>query len=165
MLQGRLKMRDHGNLRPADGAPVHIWRRNLVLFLVDSCIPARQWTDICNTRCSILSLFSHFHVSRFPPLQHGTAFSCPAISCLAFSASPSSPQIRSHGFWREINLYVCRLYIYCPLRFSAQFSGNMSSFTGIMMNGISDPCLRCVSFLHILRKYRSCRTAAYNICG
>jgi len=43
----------------------HNWRRNLVLFLVDSCIPARQWTDICNTRCSILSRFSHFHVSNF----------------------------------------------------------------------------------------------------
>ena len=43
----------------------HNWRRNLVLFLVDSCIPARQWTDICNTRCSILSRFSHFHVSHF----------------------------------------------------------------------------------------------------
>ena len=55
----------------------HSWRRNLVLFLVDSCIPARQWTDICNTRCSILSHFSHFHVSHFPPLQHGAAFSCP----------------------------------------------------------------------------------------
>jgi len=36
-----------------------------VLFLVDSCIPARQWTDICNTRCSILSRFSHFNVSHF----------------------------------------------------------------------------------------------------
>ena len=66
----------------------HSWRRNLVLFLVDSCIPARQWTDICNTRCSILSRFSHFYVSHFPPLQHGAAFSCPTISCLAFSASP-----------------------------------------------------------------------------
>ena len=63
-------------------------RRNLVLFLVDSCIPARQRTDICNTRCSILSRFSHFHVLHFPPLQSGAAFSCPAISCLAFSASP-----------------------------------------------------------------------------
>jgi len=63
---------------------------NLVLFLVDSSIPARQWTDICNTRCSILSRFSHFHVSHFPPLQHGAAFSCPAISCLAFSASSCS---------------------------------------------------------------------------
>ena len=31
-----------------------------MLFLVYSCIPARQWTDICNTRCSILSRFSHF---------------------------------------------------------------------------------------------------------
>ena len=54
----------------------HSWRRNLVLFLVD--IPARQWTDICNTRCSILSRFSHF-----PPLQHGAAFSCLAFSTLA----------------------------------------------------------------------------------
>ena len=36
-----------------------------MLFLVDSCIPARQWTDICNKRCSILSRFSHFHVSHF----------------------------------------------------------------------------------------------------
>ena len=68
---------------------------NLVLFLVDSCIPARQWTDICNTRCSILSRFSHFHVSHFPPLQHGAAFSCPAISCLAFSASPIGPGPRT----------------------------------------------------------------------
>ena len=63
---------------------------NLVLFLVDSCIPARQWTDICNTRCSILSRFSHIHVSHFPPLQHGAAFSYPAVSCLAFSASPGT---------------------------------------------------------------------------
>ena len=68
----------------------HSWRRNLVLFLVDSYIPARQWTDICNTRCSILSSFSHFHVSHFPPLHSGAAFSCPTISCLAFSASPLS---------------------------------------------------------------------------
>ena len=125
-----VQTQNHGNLRPADGAPArllfqlgyarrteslmptrhkrkscitlldetnfahilhsqeHSWRRNLVLFLVDSCIPVRQWTDICNTRCSILSRFSHFHVSHFPPLQHGAAFSCPAISCLAFSASP-----------------------------------------------------------------------------
>jgi len=28
-----------------------------------------EWTD--NTRCSILSRFSHFHVSHFPPLQGG----------------------------------------------------------------------------------------------
>jgi len=42
-------------------------RRNLVLFLVYSYIHAQQWTDICNTRCSILSRFSHFHVSHFPP--------------------------------------------------------------------------------------------------
>ena len=63
---------------------------------------ATRWTDICNTRCSMLSRFSHFHVSQFPPcklvpqihvshfppLQHGAAFSCPASSCLAFSASP-----------------------------------------------------------------------------
>jgi len=39
-----------------------------VLFLVDSCIPARQWTDICNTRCSILSRFSHF---QRPPRSVG----------------------------------------------------------------------------------------------
>jgi len=51
-----------------------------VLFLVDSCIPARQWTDICNARCSILSRFSHFHVSHFPPLQAGAANSCLAFS-------------------------------------------------------------------------------------
>ena len=51
-----------------------------MLFLVDSCIPARQWTDICNTRCSILSRFSHFHVSHFPPLQSGAANSCLAFS-------------------------------------------------------------------------------------
>jgi len=76
------------NIRGINRSQEHSWRRNLVLFLVDSCIPARQWTDICNTRCSIISRFSHFHVSHFPPLQHGAAFSCPAISCLAFSASP-----------------------------------------------------------------------------
>ena len=56
---------------------------NLVLFLVDSCIPARQWTDICNMRCSILSRFSHFHVSHFPPLQVGAAKSCLAFSTAA----------------------------------------------------------------------------------
>jgi len=33
-------------------------------------------------------LVPQIHVSHFPPLQHGAAFSCPAISCLAFSASP-----------------------------------------------------------------------------
>jgi len=133
-----VQTQNHGNLRPADGAPArllfqlgdarrteslmptrhkrkscitlldethfahilrsqeHSWRRNLVLFLVDSCIPARQWSDICNTRCSILSRFSHFHVSHFPPLQSGAAFSCPATSCLAFSASPIQPQINTH---------------------------------------------------------------------
>ena len=37
-----------------------------------------------------IAFFLHFHVSHFPPLQHGAAFSCPAISCLAFSASPCS---------------------------------------------------------------------------
>ena len=51
-----------------------------MLFLVDSCIHARQWTDICNTRCSILSRFSHFHVLQFPPLQVGAANSCLAFS-------------------------------------------------------------------------------------
>ena len=59
-----------------------------VLFLVDSCIPARQWTDICNTRCSILSRFSQFHVSHFPPLQHGAAFSSLAFSTPAFLTVP-----------------------------------------------------------------------------
>ena len=33
-------------------------------------------------------LVPQIHVSHFPPLQHGAAFSCPASSCLAFSASP-----------------------------------------------------------------------------
>jgi len=28
------------------------------------------------------------HVSHFPPLRHGAAFSCPASSCLAIPASP-----------------------------------------------------------------------------
>ena len=69
---------------------------------VDSCIPARQWTDICNTQCSILSRFSHFHVSHFPPLQHGAAFSCPAISCLAFSASPIPCHKRKRKFLGNI---------------------------------------------------------------
>jgi len=53
-----------------------IWLKSLVY----SCIPARQWTDIRNTRCSILSRFSHFHVSQFPPLQVGAANSCLAFS-------------------------------------------------------------------------------------
>ena len=123
-----VQRQNHGNLRPADGAPARllfqlgdarrteslmptrhkrkscIARRDTLrtyqaftrtqlaaksgALLIDLCIPARQWTDICNTRCSILSRFSHFHVSHFPPLQSGAAFSCPAISCLAFSTSP-----------------------------------------------------------------------------
>jgi len=33
-------------------------------------------------------LVLQIHVSHFPPLQHGAAFSCPASSWLAFSASP-----------------------------------------------------------------------------
>jgi len=73
-----------------------------VLFLVYSCIPARQLTDICSTRCSILSRFSHFHVSHFPPLQYGTAFSCPASSCLAFSASPC--------WWQLCKAFNCRIF-------------------------------------------------------
>ena len=32
--------------------------------------------------------FPHFHVPHFPSLQYGADFSCSAISCLAFSASP-----------------------------------------------------------------------------
>jgi len=32
-------------------------------------------------------LVPQIHVMHFPPLQHGAAFSCPASSCLAFSAS------------------------------------------------------------------------------
>ena len=34
------------------------------------------------------NLVPKIHVSHFPPLHSGAAFSCPAISCLAFSASP-----------------------------------------------------------------------------
>ena len=34
-------------------------------------------------------LVPQIHVSHFPPLQHGAAFSCPASSCLALSASPN----------------------------------------------------------------------------
>ena len=34
----------------------HSWRRNLVLFLVDSCISARQWTDICNHRRKLVKI-------------------------------------------------------------------------------------------------------------
>jgi len=34
------------------------------------------------------NLVPKIHVSQFPPLHSGAAFSCPAISCLAFSASP-----------------------------------------------------------------------------
>ena len=67
----------------------HSWQRNLVLFLVDSCIPARQWTDICNTRCSILSRFSHFHVPQFhvshfqrPRLQLPPQQGCCQFCCL-----------------------------------------------------------------------------------
>ena len=39
-------------------------------------------------------LVPQIHVSHFPPLQHGAAFSCPAISCLAFSASPIGADLR-----------------------------------------------------------------------
>ena len=84
----------------------HSQRRNLVLFLVYSCIPDRQWTDICNTRCSILSHFSHFHVSHFPPLQHGAAFSCPTSSCLAFSASPVR-LLTCFSWWGTWNCTFC----------------------------------------------------------
>ena len=34
------------------------------------------------------NLVPKIHVSHFPPLHYGAAFSCPTISCLAFSASP-----------------------------------------------------------------------------
>ena len=34
------------------------------------------------------NLVPKIHVSHFPPLHSGAAFSCPTISCLAFSASP-----------------------------------------------------------------------------
>ena len=37
-------------------------------------------------------LVPQIHVWDFPPLQHGAAFSCPASSCLAFSASPRKSQ-------------------------------------------------------------------------
>jgi len=46
------------------------------------------------TTCNVISvellrkLVPQIHVSHFPPLQHSAAFSCPASSCLAFSASP-----------------------------------------------------------------------------
>ena len=74
-----------------------------MLFLVYSCIPARQRTDICNTRCSILSRLA-FSTPAF--LQHGAAFSCPACSRVAFSASPSSrglgPQCSGHGLQVEL---------------------------------------------------------------
>jgi len=53
----------------------------------------------CNTRSSILSRFSHFHVSHIPPLQHGAAF-----SCLAFSASPSW----SSGYHQNSTIHVSR---------------------------------------------------------
>ena len=60
-----------------------------MLFFVDSCIPARQWTDICNTRCSILSRFSHFHVPQFhvshfqrPRLQLPPQQGCCQFCCL-----------------------------------------------------------------------------------
>jgi len=42
-------------------------------------------------------LVPQIHVSHFPPLQHGAAFSCPASSCLAFSASPSRRDVKIHG--------------------------------------------------------------------
>ena len=63
------------------------------------CIPARQWTDICNTRCSILSRFLHF-----PPLQSGAtnsclAFSTPATWCRIFISRilyPCNPVLHFH---------------------------------------------------------------------
>ena len=89
----------------------HSWWRNLVLFLVDSCIPARQWTDICNTRRSILSRFSHFHVPQFhvshfqrPPLivTHPTSSSSTSVAAAAAAANVNvTTSAPSGGQWRD----------------------------------------------------------------
>ena len=108
------------------------------MLFVDSCIPVRQWADICNTRCSILSRFSHFHVSHFPPQQHGAAFSCPAISAsplrvvafaqqtmnatdweLETSTTRSAPALPTSRFFREIGLvFAMTCGLISPLRLS-----------------------------------------------
>ena len=63
-----------------------------IAFLAFSChafsTPA-TWCRIFMSRNFYpCKLVPQIHVSHFPPLQHGAAFSCPASSCLAFSASP-----------------------------------------------------------------------------
>jgi len=83
-----IQTQNHGNLRPADGAPTvggEIWCSFLstYAFLLGNG-QTFATRGVPYYRVSI----SHFRVSHFPPLQHGAAFSCPAISCLAFSASP-----------------------------------------------------------------------------
>ena len=49
------------------------------------------------------NLVPQMHVSHFPPLQNGAAFSCPASSCLAFSASP----VKISDF-RQITGYISK---------------------------------------------------------
>jgi len=63
-----------------------------------------QWTDICNTRCSILSRFSHFHVLHFPPCILVPHFHVPQFHVSHFQ--------RLHSASRRINLAkfaTCRL--------------------------------------------------------
>ena len=64
-----------------------------IVFLAFSCFAFSTLAIWCRKFMSRIfhpcNPVPHFHVSHFPPLQHGAAFSCPAVSCLAFSASPT----------------------------------------------------------------------------
>jgi len=59
-----------------------------------------QWTDICNTRCSILSRFSHFHVSHFPPCNLVPNFHVPQFHVSHFQRPRAGP--RCSRAWVEI---------------------------------------------------------------
>jgi len=96
-----IQTQNHGNLRPADGAPTvggEIWCSFLsthAFLLGNGQTYATRGVPYYRVSCIFMSRIFHpcklvpqIHVSHFPPLWHGTAFSCPAISCLAFSASP-----------------------------------------------------------------------------
>jgi len=71
----------------------------------------------CNTRCSILSRFLHFHVSQFPPLQVGAvnsclAFSTPSTWCRIFSVPCKS----ARAWYLFVALLACHDVIYDTIR-------------------------------------------------
>jgi len=91
-----IQTQNHGNLRPADGAPTvggEIWCSFLstrAFLLGSGQTYATRGVPYYRVSCIFMSRIFHpcklvpqIHVSHFPPLRHGTA-----ISCLAFSASP-----------------------------------------------------------------------------